>query len=100
MIASIVVGGEPLTKLFHIEDQLWAFSGNNVVTVDIQSFQIQNCRPIPIDEEEAPPCEECTQVQKRKVKLVTRVGSGLWVAFDQECTLNLYYLGTLSRLQE
>ena len=34
------------------------------------------------------------------MKLVTRVGSGLWVAFDGECTLNLYYLETLMRLQE
>ena len=34
------------------------------------------------------------------VSLVTRVGRGLWVTFVQKCTLNLYHLDTLVRLQE
>ena len=34
------------------------------------------------------------------VNLVTRVGSGLWVAFCDECNLNLYHLESLDRLQE
>ena len=34
------------------------------------------------------------------VSLVTRVGRGLWVTFTKECTLYLYHLDSLQRLQE
>lgn len=40
------------------------------------------------------------QGESRVVKLVTRVGNGLWVNFNEECVLFLYHLASLERLQE
>ena len=34
------------------------------------------------------------------VHLVTRVGNGVWVTYNEECSLHLFHLETLMRLQE
>jgi len=95
--SSIVIGKEPLTTFFCVSDQLWAFWGNNVVTLDIETFQTKSSLLIPTDDQAS---EIKSESPTRQVKLVTRVGCGLWLAFHGEAILNLYYLETLSRLQE
>ncbi|CAK8688139.1 unnamed protein product [Clavelina lepadiformis] len=87
-ISSITVGTGPLVCLSPVADKLWGCSGNNVVTIDMETFQTESSRSLLLDGENL------------VVNLVTRVGSGLWVAFCDECNLNLYHLESLDRLQE
>nr|XP_026690271.1 rho guanine nucleotide exchange factor 10-like protein [Ciona intestinalis] len=87
-VSSIVVGTGPLSCLSPIDGMLWGCSGNDVVTIDMENFKPESTRCLVTDGEQL------------VVNLVTRVGSGLWVTFCEECNLNLYHLDSLERLQE
>nr|CAB3222855.1 rho guanine nucleotide exchange factor 10-like [Phallusia mammillata] len=87
-VASITVGTGPLTCLSPYDDKLWGCSGDNVVTIDIETFQSESSRSLLLKGESL------------VVNLVTRVGHGLWVNFRDKCTLFLYHLDSLERLQD
>ena len=60
-------------------------------------------RHIPVDNDESEVLSNHHDNQHSNQQVVTcvaRVGSGLWVAFEGKCTISLYYLHTLTKLQE
>nr|XP_039247749.1 rho guanine nucleotide exchange factor 10-like [Styela clava] len=86
-VQSITVGSGPLNCLSPLDGKLWGASGNDLVTINLKNFEIESVRTIQ-------PEEPLT------VSHVVQVGSGLWVAFCDTCSLHLYHLDSLKLLQD
>jgi len=78
---------------------LWGCSGNDAVTIDIDKFEIISSRPLTQNSGEDDSNGNYDDGSK-VVHLVTRVGNGVWVTYNGECSLHLFHLETLMRLQE
>lgn len=85
-VQSIRVDGGQLICLSSFNNRLWATAGNDVITIDAKSFKIESAR----------------RIRTEKQQTVTHavfVGSGLWVSFAEDCSLNLYHRDTMKNLQ-
>ncbi|KAG7224341.1 hypothetical protein INR49_004648 [Caranx melampygus] len=82
----VSLGSEPVSTLLTLEDAVWASCSNQVTVFQVPSLHTQSF--------EAHPDPGCS------VSHMVRSGGGVWMAFTQGSSLQLFHTETLEPLQE
>ncbi|RVE71204.1 hypothetical protein OJAV_G00072270 [Oryzias javanicus] len=82
----VPLGSRPVHALLTVEDAAWASCGRRVSVIHGESLHTQVL--------------EVHQDPARRVRCMVRSGAGVWMAFAQESSIQLFHTDTLEPLQE
>uniref|UniRef100_A0A3B3CQD8 Rho guanine nucleotide exchange factor (GEF) 10-like b n=1 Tax=Oryzias melastigma TaxID=30732 RepID=A0A3B3CQD8_ORYME len=82
----VLLGSQPVHALLAVEDGVWASCGHHVSVIQGESLHTQV-----LEVHHDPGC---------RVRCMVRSGAGVWMAFTQESSIQLFHTETLELLQE